>query len=224
MRLGTLCAALLAATALSGCQGSTPSSGGATGPWQPSLQATSWTHPYGVRIFPAQTSSGISFQFPVYTGPLPPAEKVPSLGYILTGAKGPLGAASIEVEIEILTTGTPVFQFQLEPSNTGTAPAAMRLLIQRSGDDLTQEFSRWWSTAGIELRSGVQSLVVSLEPVLWSSVFGKRGDQAPEQFAECLQNIERIGATFGGGLFYGHGVNVSGGTAEIVVRRYQINW
>jgi hypothetical protein len=50
----------------------------------------------------------------------------------------------------------------------------------------------------------------------WSDVIGEFGTlSATTQagFAATLASVSQIGMTFGGGCFFGHGVNVSGGTA-----------
>jgi len=56
-------------------------------------------------------------------------------------------------------------------------------------------------------------------------VFGKRGDYddaAMEGFLGALQHLNRVGFVFGGGCFYGHGVNVIRGTARFILIHYSI--
>ena len=66
----------------------------------------------------------------------------------------------------------------------------------------------------------------SLTPDQWSSVYGKTGNYdatALAGFRDALANLGHIGMTFGGGCFFGHGVNVSGGTARFVLIGYTIS-
>ena len=63
----------------------------------------------------------------------------------------------------------------------------------------------------IELAEGQHTVAVPLKPNQWSSVFGKKGDSARTEFDAALGDVEHLGISFGGGCFFGHGVNVSGG-------------
>jgi hypothetical protein len=40
-------------------------------------------------------------------------------------------------------------------------------------------------------------------------------------FADPLKRLENIGLTFGGGCFFGDGVNVSGGPARFILTRFE---
>ncbi len=172
-----------------------------------------------------QVGMGWRFSFPRYEGPLPCrdhlAHDCPSVHYVETQAGGPLAGRSITMTVEI--SGSPEFRYKLEPANTCDTPASVRLLLQREGDDFTKEFYRWWSNPeAIVLKAGRYSIAVPLRPHQWSSVFGKNGDAAPEEFAQALKNIGKIGMTFGGGCFFGHGVNVSGGEAVFTLKDLMI--
>ena len=64
------------------------------------------------------------------------------------------------------------------------------------------------------------TLTIPLRPHHWSSVFGKVGDQDTTTIAgfdQALENANYLGVTFGGGCFFGHGVNISGGTAQFKI-------
>jgi uncharacterized membrane protein YedE/YeeE len=54
-------------------------------------------------------------------------------------------------------------------------------------------------------------------------VFGKKGEIAREEFSLALEDVENIGMTFGGGCFFGHGVNVTGGQASFAVTEFSIS-
>ena len=65
----------------------------------------------------------------------------------------------------------------------------------------------------------------SLTPDRWSSVLGKFGNYDAASlagFSAALQNVSSLGLTFGGGCFFGHGVNVSNGTARFILSEYSV--
>lgn len=143
------------------------------------------------------------------------------LGGSLTGGK------SITILGRITVTGHPVFHWQTQPSNTGTAPASFRLFFQRQGDNLSSDFYRWWSNPlHVELRPGAFRLTVPLAYGQWSSVFGHRADSsaaAKRGFSAALAHPWRVGMTFGGGNSFGHGVNIRGGTATMRVTYFHMD-
>jgi hypothetical protein len=130
---------------------------------------------------------------------------------------------------EILTTGAPTFNYALASDNTCTTPATVRLFLERRNDDFSQEFYRWWANpTGYDLQPtpGNVTLTVPLAPDQWSSVYGKFGnsdDASLAGFWDALANLDRVGMTFGGGCFFGHGVNVSGGSARFVLLEYTVS-
>ena len=191
--------------------------------WQPSTQADEWDIRYspGMPEHPERDGKGWRFSFPQYDGALPCGVICPSVGYVTTRAAAPLNGLSIAITVEI--TGPGIFEYRLDPDNTCWRPAAVRLFIQRRDDDDSQDSYRWWSNpAAINLRQGDHSLDVPLTPDQWSNVLGEKGDVVREEFYAALENVESIGMTFGGGCFFGHGVNVSGGPATFVVKKLEI--
>ena len=60
-------------------------------------------------------------------------------------------AAVLTMTSRIETTGAPFFQYALNPNNTCTNSAAVRLFIQRQSDtrEVDHEFYRWWSKAAV---------------------------------------------------------------------------
>ena len=201
------------------------SSGGAVdGGWQPSMQADKWDIRFspGMPGHPEQHGEAWRFSFPRYDGALPCASLgCDSVGYVTTRADGPLRGELITLTIEI--TGSGFFQYQLEPENTCLALASVRLFFQRSRDDYEREFYRWWSNLNsILLIPGEHTIAVPLTPDRWSSVSGTSGNAASEEFFASLENAENIGMTFGGGCFFGHGVNVSGGDAMFTLKKFSI--
>ena len=121
-------------------------------------------------------------------------------------------------------SGPGLFENRLEAENTCWRVSTVRLFIQRSNDDLVDDSFRWWSNPeAIILKEGEHTMEVPLTPDHWSNVAGKKGDTLPKQFYAALENAGNIGMTFGGGCFFGHGVNVSGGHSTFTLKRFAIN-
>ena len=180
--------------------------------------AQAWEIRYssGVTLHAPVQGQEFSFDFPLAPG---------SVGYISKPAAGAAKGA-VQASFSIAMSGGAVFDFRTAADNTCGAPASVRLLLQRKGDTLSgagpYEFYRWWSVAGTVLRAGSFTLTVPLEPALWRSVFGKTGDANPSAFAEALADLGRVGVTFGGGCFYGHGVRILRGRAAFTMTRFTI--
>ncbi len=132
------------------------------------------------------------------------------------------GQLSMTIQTQVLS-GIPTYNYNLEPGNTCVYPAHVRLYFERRGDNGRKEFYRWWSLdpASYQLDTGgLLTISVPLIPSAWSSVYGKRGDydsSVTAEFFAAMADPMEVGMTFGGGCFYGHGVNVSGGTAKFTV-------
>lgn len=197
---------------------------------QPSMSAAAWQFLYspGMPAHPVQNGAGWYFGFPVYNGALPCKNDQACAGvhYLVTGSGILTGARSILVVGRIVVTGHPQFHWETEPQNHGKGPATFRLFIQRQGDNLHSDYFRWWSNpASVVIQAGAFRMRVLLKPGQWSSVFGHRGDSsaaARAGFAAALAHPVKIGMTFGGGDSFGHGVNVRGGTARMVVTRFTV--
>jgi hypothetical protein len=130
---------------------------------------------------------------------------------------------------KIDVVGSPIFDYRTHADNTcGKGfPGTVRLFIQRKGDDLSgngeKQQYRYWSTVGFkELAPGLFSIQSPVDPSKWSDVFGKLGSDYPDRFAAAFANAERAGMTFGGGCFYGHGVMVTGGSAQFHVISFRV--
>jgi hypothetical protein len=83
----------------------------------------------------------------------------------------------------------------------GTATARVRLFLQHQGDTLTAQepYKRWWSVPYAELREGESTLTVAVSPDQWSSVFGQRGAEVPNEFNAAISKLVNVGFTFGRG-------------------------
>jgi len=136
--------------------------------------------------------------------------------------------ANVEYRI---TSGAPIVQFNLSGDNNGTVPGNFRLYMASSFLDWNDEFGRWWANPAVPwennggmfaLAPGQATISMSLDPANWTSVYGKRGSDFPDQFAAFLSRDIDVGGTFGGGDFFGHGVATTNGTAEVRILRYEV--
>jgi hypothetical protein len=170
----------------------------------------------GVKLNDPVRGQEFSFDFPLLPGSVHYITKPVTLA-----ANGRASAA-----FTIATTGNPVFDYRTAPNNTCNAPAAVRLFLQRRGDDMSgrgqYEFYRWWSNAGTVLKQGSFTVDVPLQPALWTSVFGKTGDRNPAAFAAAMAHLGQVGVTFGGGCFFGHGVRILNGGAVFTMNRFAV--
>lgn len=142
-----------------------------------------------------------------------------SVNYITKPHTSP-PAKSITLTVKVEQSSDAVWDFKTESFNNGTHPASVRVFLQRKNDPMTLEekyqYYRFWSNPQhIQLRNGTQTIIVPLTASEWSSVLGARSAGG---LASCCKNIGRVGVTFGGGSFFGHGVRLSKGTAKISVR------
>jgi hypothetical protein len=135
-----------------------------------------------------------------------------SVHYVVKPA--PSGRSSITLDFAIEGQG------QLLPTEGGS-PAAVRLFIQRRGDNLSGqgpfEHYRWWSQP-VLLVVGEHTLHHALAPSLWTSVYGKND---PDGFYAALADLDVVGFTFGGD-FAGHGVYAVG-DMTFIVRNYRVD-
>jgi hypothetical protein len=144
-------------------------------------------------------------------------------------------ARAVTATLRIGTTGNPVWGYHSDASNTSTTPARVRLYVQ-SGDlysmgaDGTGS-NRWWSRlVYADLGAGTVNtftLTAPLTPDQWSNTGGRHGDYdaaTTTAFWAVLGSADWVGMTYGGGQYYGHGVNVPPGTvATIAVLEYRID-
>lgn len=143
----------------------------------------------------------------------------PGANYLLTETGGPIRGPYVAMGYTVTTTGNPIFDYRTAANNMGgDGRGNVRLFIQRRGDDLgaqgDKQYYRFWAVGAVrQLEAGSYAISATLDPSSWSSVFGVRGDQAPEQFAATLKDAEFVGVTFGGGSFFGHGCYTHEGSA-----------
>jgi len=147
------------------------------------------------------------------------------IGYLYTRRPYRLTGLSVyeaKFRVDVLAGG-PSFVWA-SSGNTCPNPAHVRLFLWGT-QNAKGEFARWWSHAGAqELQPGVSTFTPTIAADLndladWSSVFGRFADDsaAATQGFERAKASGRVGLTFGGGCFFGHGVGTTGGIAEFVL-------
>jgi hypothetical protein len=95
-------------------------------------------------------------------------------------------------------------------------PTHVKLYFQKKGDNLSDPNGRWWTHARNELVAGEYMLMIDLNPSLWHNVNGENGVKHPAEFYSAL-NAGRVGATFGGDWFSGHGAFCRTGQARFTI-------
>lgn len=162
----------------------------------------------------AHPKAGITMEIPVSEKPDPNAGPK-WLGYV-TGSfkkRTPILGSRLVFKFQILCDGC--FNFKSDEHNNGTEPAAFRPFLKKNSWDMMGAVDRWWSAARFELKNtpDLQTLDVSLEPSEWTQVDGFKAsydEHFRSDFKKTLEQPSFYGVTFGGGSFYGHGVNVCG--------------
>jgi hypothetical protein len=167
----------------------------------------------GMPLHPSPDSDGAwSFEFP--------SAQVGYVGYVQTPfiATKTLQSVSITFTVENDDADYEV----MDP--TDYPPATCRLFLEQQNDDFSNPNGRWWADASIYnlgSRDGqVITFTVPLTSDQWTNVIGQSDAQA---FSAALKNIGWVGMTFGGQSFAGHGVTLSGGSAEYVLVNYSVN-
>jgi hypothetical protein len=143
---------------------------------------------------------------------------------------------SLEIDVSVLKlSGSPIFNYAFNPNNTCVYPAHLRPYFEQKGDDGVSANYRWWANEGqipgatysyeLDLM-GNATIKVPLSAVAWSNVYGQFGNSSPAEtqaFRAALADPMAIGLTFGGGCFFGHGTNVTSGTAQFYLKAYRLN-
>ncbi len=130
-----------------------------------------------------------------------------------------LEATTLVFTARIVTTGAPLFLYGFGPDNPCPTPASIRPILWATGNDWYDPYARWWPSTSLPLASLPESVTVRvpMEPSHWTSVYGNGPSVDAEAMAGWLHTLAHpgsVGFTAGGGCFYGHGVWVTGGTAQ----------
>lgn len=180
------------------------------------------------------TANGIQFVFPQNgTGKKHgKRSRQATINYLETYYPAPIVGHSIVFTFRIQTS-SPFVVFNYDFGGNSCAYSAhVRVHIARVGWSTIRSYPpgddyRWFSNPiAAELVGGSEiQLTVPLAPDQWSNVYGHFGNEDATHaagFQDTLQHPERVGLAFGGGCFFGHGVNVSGGTAIFELQRLEI--
>lgn len=203
-----------------------------------SLNPIHWNIRYspGMPLHPSVDGTGWKFSFPVDTGhscpaapTQPPNYNISSchhVDYVTTPFYTNLnGHQSISMTFSI-TGIDPIFDYHTASNNTGTTPATVRFLIERTSDAaLNHPTYRWWSNPiSFPLALTTDTVLTTpLDPSQWSDVNGQYGTMALSGFQDCLRHVGNLGMTFGGGSFFGHGNYLTSGSADFILTNFQID-
>lgn len=184
------------------------------------------------RVWDVRYSSGVrlsspwSFLFPSAPG---------TVNYVTTKYVAPMSQAqsiSFSVRVDAIA-GSPSFDYGLGVGGNNcvvlaTVRAYIEATVPKGCPDATYtcapDSARQWSNPiAIELALGTFTATTPLTLDQWSDAAGVRGVDNLSGFSATLSHPGMIGMTFGGGCFFGHGVNVSGGTARLSLLDFRIH-
>lgn len=233
-------AALLLALLLAGCSSGQSSPPPVQHPAQVSMNPAAWSLVYGLGANISAAPGGFEFSFPATSTACPdPTEATttncPSVHYVMTASPLLKVGETITMSGSIQASSDAVFNYTIDadnPTTPGGHPAACRIWFQEAGDNLSGQgpyaYYRWWANdpADVVLENGVFSISSSLAPTQgWTSVEGELASNsaaATAGFNQAMANVASIGFTCGGGSFYGHGVNMSAGTATMIINGFEV--
>ena len=148
-----------------------------------------------------------------------------SMHYLFTPSTLSAIHGTLAMSFTITTSGPVVFN-SLDPQSSSCSIATAVRPFFWANDNGSGPYDRWWSNPrAFTLVPGNGSLRVPLKPENWSSVNGKIGNADSETrfaFERAVLNVTRLGMTFGGGCSFGHGINISGGTAAFALTEFAI--
>jgi hypothetical protein len=182
-----------------------------------SNKPTDWLPQYSTGVSVTSSTKGLwEFSFPSASG---------SVNYLTTLYKQNQSPKLFTLTFEVDST-FPAYQSLQGPN----PPANFRLYFQRKWDDMSgadgYESYRWWASEDSYVLGSADGKEVTfsipLTPGNWSNVIGQMGTAAPSGFTKALGNIGRVGMTFGGGGAFGHGVNVTAGSAKLTLKSVSI--
>jgi hypothetical protein len=162
-----------------------------------------WAQTYGSGFSLTDKGAGFSFKVPKAPG---------SVHYILK----PSGALKIGQTVTVTFTLKGTAKFSTVQTSTGQP--AFRVMFQL-GNDMYSAQGRYWSSQSVVLTNSgtTRTLVVKIDPALWSDVYGGKGTEHLTEFQAALKG-GHLGITFGGTTGgYGHGdVGVGDSTFTLV--------
>jgi hypothetical protein len=184
------------------------------------LNPKDWTFTGDTPITAYAANGAVAFDFPVDDA------THPRVDYFWSDHHRSMSGV-VTATFQVVTSNPAVrFNWKLDDDNTCSTTAHVRLILARNDWDKKNNpdlaNTRWWSNPiAYELVGGSAiQLQVPLTPDQWSNIdgqFGTAGANTVSGFAEALKHPGMLGLSFGGGCFFGHGVNVSGGKAQFLL-------
>lgn len=179
-----------------------------------SMAAQDWSILYSFNMppHPAPLGNGWQIQLPGPAG---------NLQYVQVPFTAVATPKQVTVTFEVVSKN-PRYNGVIDPKCSD--PATFHLMLERRGDNGTQDYYRWWADAGGYVFGSADNqehtITVPLTPDQWSSVYGHH-DAA--QFAATLGNLNAVGLTFGGtGGCWGHGMNLLSGSGTFELISYTV--
>lgn len=200
---------------LIGCSGGSNSPVVVAPPPVPPPPAAVWQFQFSPGLSSAGSygNGGFIFQFPASDG----------AHYLVKGYSAPVNGLKIAGTV-LSVSGTPVVRYVKAADNNCSPndfPATMSLYLQKAGDNMLDEFGRWWSSQRIALVAGQSfSLDLPTSDPSWGSVYGKTQAAGGVSLPSIV--MQAVGVTFGGGCFAGHGAYANGGFASMQVDLFEV--
>lgn len=166
-------------------------------------RARGWTAVTAGNDYGAKVDKTGSFDFP-----LSPA----SIHYVTKGSPSLKGKRCLRMRYRI--DAEPGVRF-CPPSYPSAPSIGPTLYLQRKGDDWSGagkfESFRWWATfaSPTPIWPGEHEVYAPFDEQ-WTAVMKSDSMTFPEEFAAALENVDRVGFTFGGATGYGHGIFATG--------------
>jgi len=182
-----------------------------------SMVATNWHFIYGSgNPVPEQEQSGaVAFNIP----------NAPSvLGYFVTSAHPASTPQILSLTFKVIASDDAVYNAAIFSSNnnsTDANPAKFSLFLERRNDDVTDagkaDYRQW--TEGYVFGSADNQTLTIVAPLVqehWTNVFGQHTG-----LIETMNDLANAGLTFGGRSFAGHGIQMTSGSARLVLYDYR---
>ena len=200
------------ALALAGCGGQAIKPAGTV-----SMAATDWYQRWSTNmpIHPTPEAQGWYFDFPNAQG---------EVAYVNTPYTEVMTGKTVSATFEVVSANP---NYGLWSANT-YGPPSLHLELQRAGDDWQAgpqtQYYRWWCGSGAYVLGSGDNQIVTvscpLTPDAWVSVLGA---QDAAEFQAALDNVQWVGFTFGASGGWGHGVNVTQGSARFELLDFRIS-
>jgi hypothetical protein len=143
-----------------------------------------------------------------------------SLGYVRTPFHSSKTLSSVVMTFRV-TSSPDVAYANVDPAAGDLV--MFHLFLERRGDDMRTPNYRWWADSGGYVLGSQDNSIVTISVPLtsdkWTNVEGHTDDT---EFHNALNDLGYVGFTFGGQWSYGHGVNLTSGTADFTLIDYRI--